>query len=100
MSIEIDHPMGKDVLLWDEFSPHLYRLDVSIAGEGFADQKTVTFGMREIGTEGTQFTINGRKTFLRGTLECCIFPRTGHPPMDVEGWRKILRAAKAHGSWA
>ena len=97
MSIEIDHPMGKDVLLWDEFSPHLYRLDVSIAGEGFADQKTVTFGMREIGTKGTQFTINGRKTFLRGTLECCIFPRTGHPPMDVEGWRKILRAAKAHG---
>ena len=97
MPIEIDHPMGKDVLLWDEFSPHLYRLDVSIAGEGFADQKTVTFGVREIGTEGTQFTINGRKTFLRGTLECGIFPLTGHPPMDVEGWRKILRAAKAQG---
>ena len=29
-------------------------------------------------------SINGRKTFLRGTLECCIFPQTGYPPTDVD----------------
>jgi hypothetical protein len=95
--IEMDYELGADALLWDEFSPNLYRLDVSVSGDGFAARKSVTFGMREIATAGTQFTLNGRKTFLRGTLECCIFPLTGHPPMDVPSWRKVLRAAKAHG---
>ena len=47
--------------------------------------------------DGTQFTINGRPTFLRGTFECCIFPKTGHPPTDIESWRRIIRVAKAHG---
>ncbi|MCK5000725.1 MAG: hypothetical protein KAS23_14380, partial [Anaerohalosphaera sp.] len=59
--------------------------------------KKVEFGMREFGVDGTQFTINGRKTFLRGTLECCIFPLTGYPAMDEEYWEKIITAAKAHG---
>lgn len=35
------------------------------------------FGMREMGTRGSQFTINGRPMFLRGTLKCAIFPKTG-----------------------
>ncbi len=96
-TIELDYQMGKDVRLWDEFAPNLYQLTVSVSGPGFVDSKSVLFGMREIGVAGTQFTINGRKTFLRGTLECCIFPLTGHPPMDVESWRKVLRAAKSHG---
>ena len=96
-TVEADYEMGDDVLLWDEFAPNLYRLTATIAGDGFEDERTVTFGMREFGTDGTQFTLNGRKTFLRGTLECCIFPLTGHPPMDIKGWRKVLKAAQAHG---
>ena len=95
--VEVDYEMGDDVLLWDEFAPNLYRLAVSIAGNDFEDERDVTFGMREFGAEGTQFTINGRKTFLRGTLECSIFPLTGYPPTDVKDWREVLKAAKAHG---
>ncbi len=41
--------------------------------------------------------VNGRKIFFRGTLECAIFPKTGHPPTDVDSWRRIVRIAKAHG---
>jgi len=96
-TIEVDYEMGDDVLLWDEFSPNLYRLTASIEGEDFEDKKTVTFGMRQFGVAGTQFTLNGHKTFLRGTLECSIFPLTGYPPTNVKGWRKVLKAAKAHG---
>ncbi|MHC4518220.1 MAG: discoidin domain-containing protein [Planctomycetota bacterium] len=96
-TVEVDCDMGDAVQLWDEFAPNLYRLTASIEGDGFADEETVTFGMREIGTAATQFTLNGRKTFLRGTLECSIFPLTGYPPMDVKGWRKVLKAAKGHG---
>ena len=96
-TVEVEYPMGDDVLLWDEFSPNVYRMTASIGGAGFADSKAVDFGMRKIGTSGTHFTINGRKTFLRGTLECCIFPLTGYPHMDVEGWSRMIRVAKAHG---
>jgi len=99
--VEVDYPMGDDVLLWDEFSPAMYRLTVSLKAAAddktFSSEKTVTFGMRKIGTKGTQFTVNDRLTFLRGTLECCIFPLTGYPPTDVEEWLRILRTAKAHG---
>jgi hypothetical protein len=100
-TLEIEYVIGNEAQLWDEFSPALYKLKVSLeaksANNKFQDEKTVTFGMREIGTKGTQFTINNRLTFLRGTLECCIFPLTGYPHMDVDGWLRILKAAKAHG---
>jgi hypothetical protein len=96
-TIEAQYDMGNDVLLWDEFSPNVYQMTASIEAGQCADSSRVEFGMREFATSGTQFTINGRKRFLRGTLECCIFPLTGYPHMDVEGWLRMVRRAKAHG---
>ena len=96
--VDVEYPMGPEARLWDEFSPALYRLEVRLdGGVRFSDSRSVVFGMREIGTEGTQFTVNGRRIFLRGTLECCIFPLTGYPPTDADSWKRILRVAKAHG---
>jgi hypothetical protein len=99
--LEVDYPLGEAASLWDEFDPALYRLDVklevSLAGRGYADQCTVPFGLREIGVQGTQLALNGRKIFLRGTLECCIFPLTGNPPTDVEAWKRVLYVCRAHG---
>ena len=95
--IETEYPMTDKVLLWDEFSPNVYQMTVTITTTEYSDSKTVDFGMRQFAAEGTQFTINGRKTFLRGTLECCIFPLTGYPDMSVSGWLRIFRIAKAHG---
>lgn len=98
--VTVELPLGNDVKLWDEFSPALYELTASLSSEQAATarhEKTVCFGMREFGTQGTQFTINGRPTFLRGTLECCIFPLTGYPPTDMAHWTRIFRVAKAHG---
>ncbi len=93
--------MGGNPRLWDEFSPALYALTVSMtaksATQRFADKQTVTFGMRKFGTRGTQFTMNGRPVFLRGTLECAIFPLTGYPPTDVPSWQRIYRIIKSYG---
>ncbi len=91
---EADLPLGAEARLWDEFDPALYRLSATLDG---GDARAVTFGLREIATAGTQFVLNGRKTYFRGTTECAIFPRTGHPPMDVGWWRRTLRVAQAHG---
>ncbi|UCE99504.1 MAG: hypothetical protein JSV82_00065 [Planctomycetota bacterium] len=95
--IEIEYPMTDDLLLWDEFSPNVYQMTATITTAEYSDTKAVDFGMRQFAASGTQFTINGRKTFLRGTLECCIFPLTGYPDMTVTGWLRIFRIAKSHG---
>lgn len=88
---------GNEVRAWDEFNPQLFELTVRL-GQSPEDQaKTILFGFRESSTDGTQFTINGQKTFFRGTLECAIFPKTGHPPVEVEEWRRIIRIAKSYG---
>jgi len=94
---EVEVALGKEAKTWDEFSPALQRLSLRLTGAPADDQRTVTFGLREIGVEGKQFVLDGRKVFFRGTLECCIFPLTGHPPTDVESWKRIIRIAKAHG---
>jgi len=96
-TVEAELPMGANVRLWDEFSPVLYDLTVSLAAGPYSDARTVTFGMRKFATRSTQFTMNGRPVFLRGTLECAIFPLTGYPPTDVESWRRIYRVVKSYG---
>ena len=53
--------------------------------------------MRELEIHGTQFVLNGRPIFLRGTLECAVFPLTGYPPTDVPGWQRIFRIIKSYG---
>ena len=95
--LEIVYPMGDHPLLWDEFHPNLYSLKVDLTGKGEHEEKTKGFGMREFSTKGTQFTINGHLTFLRGTLECAIFPKTGYPPTDVESWMHIYKVCRSYG---
>jgi hypothetical protein len=99
--VEVRYPLGDAMLLWDEFSPALYRLEadleISIEGRPHADHATVTFGMRALSVQGTRLAINDRPLFLRGTLECCIFPLTGYPPTAVEDWKRIIRICQAHG---
>jgi len=71
---------------WDEFSPALYTLTTSFKAESYSDTATTTFGMRDFAIDGQHFTMNGRRVYLRGTLDCCIWPLTGYPAMDVAAW--------------
>jgi hypothetical protein len=92
--------MGPDVKLWDEFSPSLYELRASFStrgGASFHDERSVIFGMRKFVTRGTQFTMNGRPVFLRGTLECAIFPLTGYPSCELSDWQRNFRIMKSYG---
>jgi len=96
-TVEIVYPMGKSPELWSEHHPSLYRMAVSIEGQKEADQRHILFGMRRFSESGTQFTINGHPTILRGTLDCAAFPLTGYPPTDVNSWLHILKTCKAFG---
>ena len=80
-------------LPWDEFHPNLYLLTVR-AGD---DEYQTVFGLRKISIRDRQFYINGRPTFLRGTVENCCFPNTGYPPTDEEEWLRIFTKCKEYG---
>ncbi len=95
--IEIDYPMDTDVLLWDEFDPNVYQLVLKLNSESGSDDMTEDFGFRDFKVKGTRFSINERPVFLRGTLECAIFPLTGYPPTNTDEWEKVYKAVKAHG---
>lgn len=90
---------------WDEFAPCLHELSIvaetrTERGGARESERNIyrrRFGIRSFRTSGTSFEINGRPTFLRGTLECCIFPLTGHPPTDVHSWRRLFRTVRDYG---
>ncbi len=96
---EIVVTLDRPPKLWSEFTPDLYEIETRIEAQGGRQTDTAveTFGFREFVAQGTQFAINGRKTFIRGTLDCCTYPKTGHPPTEVAEWKRIIGVAKAHG---
>lgn len=89
--------LGPDPVEWSEFDPLKYKVRVSLKTAAGVSEITDDFGYRIFKAEGRRFLINGRPVFLRGTLECCIFPRTGHPDMTGKEWEKIFSTVKAYG---
>lgn len=89
-------PLGAnaDAERWDEFTPNLHRLTASLENQ---ERREIAFGLRTIEADGRQLTINGRAIFLRGTLDCAAYPRTGYPPMDQATWKTVMSTIKAHG---
>ena len=82
-------PLGSQVAYWDEFNPALYTLEVNGA--------PVQFGVRELSNKNGLLYLNGRRIFLRGTLDCNISPLTGHPPMNKEEWVKEFAVVRNYG---
>ncbi|MEI8288210.1 MAG: sugar-binding domain-containing protein [Verrucomicrobiota bacterium] len=111
LTIEDEIKLGPDALLWDEFAPHLVSVRAELGGalggrvvdgdlagnETTESVRTATLGLRDVSISDTQITINGHKTFLRGTLECAVFPKTGHPPTEVAEWKRLIGVAKSFG---
>lgn len=88
-----------DAKLWDEFNPNLYRLTAELIdkkGKVIAS-KTASFGFRKLGSKNGHLTLNDKRIFLRGTLDCNIYPINGYPPMDKAGWTKVFKVVKDYG---
>jgi len=95
--VVVNFSMGMNPKLWDEFNPNLYEMQLTLKSKEGIDKKRINFGMREFKADGTIFKINERPIYLRGTLECAIFPKTGYPPTDIESWKRIFKIIQAHG---
>ncbi|WP_288206391.1 sugar-binding domain-containing protein [uncultured Parabacteroides sp.] len=97
MSLEAVVNAGNNIRLWSEHTPDFYRLKTTVTSSGESDERYTNFGFREFKKVGTRFHVNGQPTFLRGTLECCIFPLTGYPSTDAKYWEKIYRSCREFG---
>ncbi len=89
-TLVIDRP--NSVGLWDEFTPILYEIQVA-TNTGMAAAK---FGYRFAGNNNGELSLNGNRIFLRGNLECAIFPLTGYPPTEKEDWAQLISSAKSY----
>lgn len=79
---------------WNEFTPNLYELVVSING---IETKKIQFGFRDLGVEDKHFTINGKKIIYRNSHEGMFFGKTGYPEMSLSYWMDIFSLYKKHG---
>lgn len=95
--MEFIFDMGESLRLWSEFHPELYSMTATVSGVNSVDTCSKRFGMRHFSTNGTQFSINGKRTFLRGTHDGCVFPLTGYAPTDIEEWYRLFSIAKRYG---
>ncbi|MDQ8198005.1 discoidin domain-containing protein [Pelagicoccus enzymogenes] len=82
---------------WSEFNPQLYSFEAQLSAGKLSDSEGVVSGIREILTDERHVTINGNVSFMRGTLDCAIFPKTGYPPTDVASWDKIFQTVRDYG---
>lgn len=96
-TVELTCRLGDDAPLWDEFNPYLYDASVELVSGKSTSLTTETFGLRDIRHEGNKLVMNEKPIFLRGTLECCIFPLTGTPPTDEASWEKLYASAREYG---
>ncbi len=97
-----DIQLKKDAGRWEEGEGILHSLQaVLLDGSQKKErmhEKTVYYGIRTFAVdEELRFNMNGRKIFLRGEANCCVFPEEGHPPMTVHEWQKVLELFSSYG---
>lgn len=106
VEIPASGPFSQQVLLrhpgkprpWSEFDPHLCVAEAALSNGGsVVSAVSSAFGFREVSHEGNRLLINRRPAFMRGNLECALFPKTGHPPTEVASWARIWRIYQDHG---
>jgi hypothetical protein len=96
-TVNIDFDLKNPLSQWDEFNPKTHEVSISTPNANGADVFKQRFGVRQLTNKNALLQINNRRLFLRGTLECAIFPQNGHPPMTKEGWYKVFKTAKSYG---
>jgi hypothetical protein len=86
------------VNIWDEFHTKLYEVNLGITKdkEVLVSHKLRT-GFRKVMTKGRKILVNDKKIFLRGTIDCAIYPLTGAAPMTKEEWLKTFSLIKEYG---
>ncbi len=86
--------LGDTARTWSEWQPARHRVTAKIPDQ---DELSTYAALRDFKAKNRHFYINDTLTFLRGRHDACVFPLTGYPPMDVDGWRQYFQTIKSYG---
>ena len=87
-----------DAECWSPDTPVLYTARLSLLrGAEVIDHVETRFGFRVIEIRGTHIYLNGKRIFLRGYGDDCVYPRTMAAPSDKATYLERLAVAKACG---
>lgn len=85
-------------LTWDEFSPKMYVMDCVLKSDKGSDiYPSIDFGFRTLSKDSDYIILNGIPRFLRGNLDCAVFPLKGYPPTEKSEWLRIFKNYKDYG---
>lgn len=98
-TLQIAIPAEKEIALWNEYTPNLYEVTVSIVRDGqyIMTQISEIIGFRDLSTQGRTFYLNDLPVMLRGKHDGMIFPLTGYAPMDKASWKRLFGIAQEYG---
>lgn len=73
--------------------------DISLTNKRYYPQtiNEVHPSLRDFKVDGRHLYANGKRVFLRGRHDACVWPLTGHVPMDIESWRKYMKVCEEYG---
>ncbi|MDU1890361.1 MAG: beta-glucuronidase [Dysgonomonas sp.] len=93
--------LGKNIKLWDEFNPNVYKITCQLKSNTdkaeYQHEKSVDFGMREVKQGKNHVILNNRPIHLRGNVENAVFPKTGYAPVKDAEWERIMLLMKDYG---
>ena len=96
--VRVSVPMGEEARLWWDDDPYLYDAAFVLRqNDQVVDTLKQRIGLREIAIEGKNILLNGTPVFLRGYVDCCIFPLTGYPSWNLEDYRRQFQIARSYG---
>ena len=88
-------------------SSHLYSEDTQTNWNGIigqmeirprkAEEERPAVSMPRLEIVDGQFKADGHPVFLRGKHDACVFPLTGHTPMDKETWLNYFGVCREYG---
>ena len=91
--VKLVMPFEKEVALWDEFHPNLYRIAIAVGNDFYE----TTFGMKETMLTKRMPVINGYELFLRGVENEGQLSPKGSASTDEGAWLDTFSACKNYG---
>jgi len=90
--------LGDAPALWSDRKPQLYEAEFRLKrGEEALDRVVRRSGLRLLTASGQRLELNGGPVWLRGYVDCCVFPLTGYPVWDKAHYERQFRIAKSYG---
>ncbi len=93
--VEATIALPETIEAWNEHNPMAYK--ITFVKKDATQKGEAVFGLRKIAAENGVLELNDQRIFLRGNLDCAVYPIKGRVDMTQEEWHKTLKVVKSYG---